>query len=227
MKPTTVVITGTDTEVGKTWVGAALARASAQAGWTTVAIKPVESGCSPMPSPGEDGALLAEATGQQAPRQALTRLALPVAPPVAADVAGVTLDADAWLAQVHRYTREAAVVWVEGAGGLLSPLTWTMTALDLALALEAMVVVVSANRLGTLNHTLLTLEVLRAHHLHVAGVVLNQTTPLDRTADASRPSNAASLARIAPAVQLLQTPHVDHWDALVPVVAPVLDWLER
>src|SRR6185436_1437495 len=84
-----LVVAGTDTGVGKTWVCAALARALVERGLRVTAVKPVESGCGETVGPEEDGVVLAEATGQERPREALLRLRAPVAPPVAADLEGV------------------------------------------------------------------------------------------------------------------------------------------
>jgi len=80
-----LVITGTDTGVGKTWVGRVLSHALVAAGRRVVAVKPVETGCGNPGSHLEDGALLAAATGQAEPRAALHRFAAPVAPALAAE----------------------------------------------------------------------------------------------------------------------------------------------
>lgn len=187
-----IVVTGTDTEVGKTFVTAGLARALVARGLTVVAIKPVESGVPAEDvSPTEDGAILAAATGQAEPTAALQRLRTPVAPPVAADAEGVTLFPEAWRAAVARATAEADIVLVEGAGGLLSPLTWDLTALGLARELGAAALVVGADKLGTLNHTKLTLRTLESAGVEVLGVALSAP----ETADHSTGLNVPALAK--------------------------------
>src|SRR5438105_13586087 len=91
----TIVITGTDTGVGKTCGGTGLARALTLRGYRVIAIKPIESGCREAVSPDEDGVLLAGATGQSEPTAALLRLYAAVAPPVAADMEVIPIDMDA------------------------------------------------------------------------------------------------------------------------------------
>src|SRR5262245_13552878 len=98
-----IVIAGTDTGVGKTRVATGLAVALASRGARVVAVKPIESGCGDEPSPAEDGVALAEATGQSEPRAALLRLRTPVAPPVAADLEGVSIDLAALVSRTRRY----------------------------------------------------------------------------------------------------------------------------
>jgi dethiobiotin synthetase len=186
-----LVVTGTDTGVGKTWAGAALARALARRGHRVTAVKPIESGCGENPEM-EDGALLASATDQQRPRRALLRLRAPVAPPVAADLEGVEIDADAILVEIVELASASDIVLVEGAGGLCSPLTWDADLLDLAEALHASVLLVGSDRLGVVNHVVLTLNTLLASTVSLLGVVL--TAPA--TDDASTGTNADVLRRV-------------------------------
>ena len=166
----TFVVTGTDTEIGKTWVGCRLAEAWREAGRTVRAVKPIESGCA---GEGEDGQLLAQAAGQERPAEALLRLPDPVAPPLAAERAGVEPD---WAELMERTRREidaADVALVEGAGGLLSPLTWDRTALDLAHALDAAAIVVAPDRLGAISHVRLVLGALDQAGVACVCVVLS------------------------------------------------------
>src|SRR5215470_1497659 len=90
----TVLITGTDAGVGKTWVGCGLAATLRRAGRMVLAVKPVETGCHDETSRGEDGVRLAKATGQREPARALRRFRAPVAPAVAADLEGTSVDLD-------------------------------------------------------------------------------------------------------------------------------------
>ncbi|MEM1348065.1 MAG: dethiobiotin synthase, partial [Myxococcota bacterium] len=173
MSARVVVITGTDTEVGKTHIGCALVRQLRMNGVRVRAVKPAESGHIGMPTASEDGVRLALAAGQKEPAHALQRLQMAVAPPVAADVEGVELEFEAWMQECEALAAECGVLVVEGAGGLMSPLTWEHSVLDVAARLNASLLVVSADRLGVLNHTLLTLEVAASHGVEVLGVVLN------------------------------------------------------
>jgi dethiobiotin synthetase len=189
--PRFVVVTGTDTGVGKTWVTCALARAIVATGTRIVALKPIETGWGPEPSELEDGVMLARATGQTAPLRALRVFAAPVAPPEAAEREGQTLDYDDLLRRVRACAEGAEVALVETAGGTLSPFTWTKTAVDLAADLEARVILVASDRLGTIHHTRAALSVLGERAADVVAIVL--TAPAEP--DASTGSNADALAR--------------------------------
>lgn len=217
----TVVVVGTDTGVGKTWVGCALARALRASGRTVVAVKPVETGCAEVPDGGEDGVRLARATGQAEPACALARLAEPLAPAVALERAGARLELDDLTRRIRRYAQGAEVVLVEGAGGLLSPLTWEWSAVDLARALAAPALVVAADRLGTINHTLLTLSALERAGVALAGVVL--TAPA--APDLSTGLNAAAIARLSGIDRILVAPRTDDPAAAARALAGVLPWL--
>jgi dethiobiotin synthetase len=213
-----VCITGTDTEVGKTLVTAALGAALVERGRSVVAIKPVESGVELGGV--EDGVVLAEATRQEAPLQALTRLREPVAPPLAADREGVELDPKYWTDFISHNSRSFEVTLVEGAGGLLSPLTWTDSLRDLAITCEASAIVVALDKLGTLNHTLMTLELLEAAGVRPLGVVLNRLGE-----DSSTGANAAALKRVRPDLRVVQVPTVASWREAVPHMTRVVEWI--
>ncbi|MEP6571400.1 MAG: dethiobiotin synthase [Gemmatimonadota bacterium] len=188
------LIVGTDTGVGKTWVTCAVARALIAAGQQVIAIKPVETGDPISGNPDdEDGTLLAVATGQAEPRRALIRLKSPVAPAIAADLEGITIDTDELVTRIRAFSANRSITLVETAGGVLAPLTWHDNALDLAHKLNARALLVAVDRLGTINHTLLTLHRLKADRVPVVGVVL--TAP--EVPDESTRSNAAAIARLS------------------------------
>jgi dethiobiotin synthetase len=216
-----VVITGTDTAVGKTMVGAGLARALRDRGVEVLAIKPLESGTSARPAPNEDGAILAAASGQAQPRWALTRLRAPLAPPVAADAEGVQLDMDAWCAEIGDYAEVADIVLVEGAGGVLSPLTWTETSRDLARRLGAGTVLVAADRLGTLNHILMAMEALEHAGVPAAAVVLSAPA----SADPSTGRNAEALSKLSGFERIAVLPRVSSLEAAADRLGKVAEWL--
>jgi dethiobiotin synthetase len=217
--PVTLVV-GTDTGVGKTWITCALAKALQAAGQQVIAVKPFETGIGLTPGVPEDGVLLAQATGQAEPRQALVRLHAPLAAAVAADEEGVTLDYEAVVSKVREYARPDVFLLVEGAGGLLAPVTWSDNALDMAHSLNARVLVVAGDRLGTINHTLLTLRVLKAEKVPILGVVLNQPAEPDE----SSPSNASAISRLANTDLVVRVPHLD-LDHAAEAVQEVAGWL--
>jgi adenosylmethionine---8-amino-7-oxononanoate aminotransferase len=204
-------VVGTDTEVGKTAVTAALARALGARGWRVAALKAVATGVPPGCA-GEDAEALAQATGA-APADCLgTGLRLPRSPLAAARAEGVRIDVEA-LAETVR--RRAAVpdmdlLLVEGAGGLLVPLTERETIGGLLRRLDAPVLLVARAGLGTVNHTALTVEACRGLGLDLAGVVLND---LDGRAAAVDPGfaaeNAAQVADQCGVPVLGVLPHVE------------------
>ncbi|WP_133480219.1 dethiobiotin synthase, partial [Cognatilysobacter segetis] len=184
-------VTGTDTGVGKTRVATALAHALSLRGMRVRARKPVESGVDARTGP-LDAQALREAAGAHEPldRVCPLRLRAPLSPERAARLEGVQLDLDDLLASL-RADADDGFVLVEGAGGFLSPIARGALNADLAQALALPVLVVAADRLGTLNHTLLTIEAVRARGLAVAAVVLNAPV----AGDTREMDNAGELAR--------------------------------
>ncbi|MEO8032324.1 MAG: dethiobiotin synthase [Gemmatimonadota bacterium] len=218
--PVTFIV-GTDTNIGKTWVTAALARALVAAGQRVVAIKPVETGCGPTLSPEEDGAVIAAATGQSQPRTALIRLHAPVAAAWAAEAEGVTIEVAALAEQIRNLSAGADQALVELAGGLLSPLTWTEDTLDLAHQLNGRALVVTSDRLGSINHTLLTIRVLRAERIPVLGVVLSAP----EIQDESSGSNAEAIHRLAGIDAIITVPRVADPARASEAVKEVAGWV--
>jgi dethiobiotin synthetase len=216
-----VLITGTDIGVGKTWVGCALARALRELGRSVIAIKPVETGCSGQASKAEDGVRLARATGQSQPAHAIIRLPEPVAPVLASERAGAEIDFDALVLKIERFSEGAEYTLIEGAGGLLTPVTWEWNMADVARSLTATALVVGADRLGTINHTLLTLSALELAGIPCAGVVLTTTEKPDRSAG----SNAGAIARLSGMERIVSLARLGDDAAAAGSVGPVLEWL--
>jgi dethiobiotin synthetase len=218
-----VLITGTGAGVGKTWVACALVRALRDAGKQVIAIKPVETGRSGQPSDWEDGVRLAKATGQEQPTHAIIRLPLPGAPVLGGEGVESAIDFDALLLKIERYIDGAEFGLIEGTGGLLMPVTWEWNMTDLASDLGACALVVAEDRVGTINHTLLTLSALELAGIPCAGVVL--TTP--ETTDRSTGANAAAIARLSGVDRVMAVPRVaDPGDAAASMVQ-VIGWLGR
>jgi dethiobiotin synthetase len=166
-------VTGTDTGVGKTLVGCAIAAALRARGVDVGVMKPVETGV------GEAGPLdalaLAEASGSEDPIELVCpqRFALAAAPNVAAEREGRSVDLRAIRSAWNVLREGHAFALVEGAGGLLVPLRDDYAMADLARAMALPLLVVARGALGTINHTLLTLEVAERRGLAVAGVVVS------------------------------------------------------
>jgi dethiobiotin synthetase len=191
--------TGTDTGVGKTMVTAAVALELRRRGHAVAVRKPIATGARARGSRwvSDDTVRLAEAAGVGENWEEITPWAFPdpVAPPVAARRHGVRPALAAVVEAVFRQRRRGEVLLVEGVGGLFCPLTDEATVADLAAAVGLPVVVVARRALGTLNHTLLTLEAARSRRLVVAGVVVNDTAPPAR--GLAEETNVAELRRLA------------------------------
>ena len=167
-------VTATDTEVGKTVVACGLARALAAAGIDVGVAKPVQSGAAADDPEGDAMLLRAAAEVEDAPDEICPfAFEAPLAPLVAARLEGRSLELDAVAAAVESLAARHDVLLVEGAGGLLVPVGESWTIADLAVRLSLPLVVVARAGLGTVNHTLLTVEAARRRGLQVAGVVLN------------------------------------------------------
>jgi dethiobiotin synthetase len=190
-------VTGTDTGVGKTVVAGAIAAALRARGERVAAYKPVVTGLDEPVEPGwpRDHELLAAAAGTGPASVTPHTFGPPVSPHLAAELAGAELDIDAMVvaASAAAVEADAAVLVVEGVGGLLVPLTQDHTVRDLAVALGFPVVVAARPGLGTISHTLLTLEAARSAQLAVAGVVM---TPWPGSPSVMARSNRETVARL-------------------------------
>ena len=166
-------VTGTDTGVGKTLVACALARALRARGVDLGVLKPAETGVGPAGP--LDALALREAAGAEDPIDEVCpeAFALPAAPAVAARAEGRKVDLGRIRDAAARLRARHRFLLVEGAGGALVPLASGVHMLDLAGELELPALVVARGALGTINHTLLTLEALEARGLSLAGVVLS------------------------------------------------------
>jgi len=171
-------VTGTDTGVGKTVVAGALAATWRADGADVGVMKPVATGCVRRREGlvSEDAEFLAKAADAPEPLDEIAplRFTEPLAPTVAAVRAGREIDlAPVWKAW-QRLHRAHNVMLVEGIGGALCPVTPRESVADLARRFNLPVIVVARPGLGTINHTAMTVEVLRARRLEVAGVIINR-----------------------------------------------------
>jgi dethiobiotin synthetase len=188
-------VTGTDTEVGKTVVAAAACAALAARRERVAAFKPVVTGLDePAGEWPRDHELLASATGQAPEDVAPYRFGPALSPHFAAELAGEAVDPRLLLDRARAAAAGADVLVCEGVGGLLVPLTTGYLVRDLAVELALPVVVAARTGLGTINHTLLTIEAARAAGLRVAGVVL---TPWPADPAPIELSNRATIERLS------------------------------
>lgn len=193
--PFGLFVTGTDTDVGKTQITAALARLLNERNVIVPPRKPVESGCRL-----DDADLIpADAITLQSAAKSDEllisicpyRFESALSPELAAALVGVSLTLDEVCAACRQGVTETDFLLVEGAGGFYSPLASGVLNADLAVALSLPVLLVAADCLGTIGHTLLAVEAIKRRGLTLAGVVLNQVTPaVDPQMD-----NAAELSR--------------------------------
>ena len=181
-------ISGTGTGVGKTWVTRGLARALVRQGDNVAALKPIETGCDPEPA---DARAIARACGRPelASGAGLYRARPPLAPWAATLEGEPPASLPSIVAATRALSGSADIALIEGAGGLLVPLDATADMADLALALEAELVLVGEDRLGVLSHVLSAVAAAHARSLSVRAVILTRHSE----ADASRSTNARIL----------------------------------
>ncbi|MEI6215453.1 MAG: dethiobiotin synthase [Desulfuromonadales bacterium] len=191
-----IFVTGTDTGVGKTVVAASLARLLRMNGIRVGVMKPVTSGC--LENDGElaseDALLLCQAAGTPCSDDvAPYRLREPIAPAAAARIEGVQVDFSVIREAFDRLAADYEYLIVEGAGGLMVPLSGGLLVSDLALHLGLPLVVVSRPDLGTINHTLLTCYAAGQMGLSVSGVIINGMPDNPGPAEKSSPHQIGSL----------------------------------
>lgn len=172
-------VTGTNTEVGKTFVSCLIARELVDQGQQVGVYKPAESGFVDEAESGADSRQLWEAAGRPAEldRVCPQRFRAPLAPHLAARQEGREIDPGLLREGVAYWERSSQVVLVEGAGGLLSPISDEELVADIAVAMGYPLIIVAANQLGVINQTLQTLVAAQSYRLPVAAVVLNDYLP--------------------------------------------------
>lgn len=172
--PEIVFITGTDTGIGKTIVSAILVTSLRRQGIRALAIKPIETGC--VESGGTlhaaDAHLLQRMSGENY-ETGFFRYRASVAPLVAARLEGKAIDRNELKQKIILCAKGVQILLVEGAGGLLVPLSENYTFADLTLDLGMKTVVVVGSRLGAINHAALTFETLRSRRIATLGYICN------------------------------------------------------
>jgi dethiobiotin synthetase len=178
---TAIFVTGTGTDVGKTFVTAALIQHARATGRAVAAFKPVVSGFDPATAAASDPGVLLAALGRavtiaEIDRISPWRFAVPLPPDLAAAREGRTLDFHALVEFSHKAAEGRSLVLIEGVGGIMVPLDETHTVLDWMSALRVPLLLVAGSYLGTISHTLTALQVLAQRNLDVAAVVVSEST---------------------------------------------------
>ena len=215
--PVRLAVTGTDTEIGKTVVSCALLSVARARGLRIAAMKPMETGVFAHtrvegPSMRSDAERLRAASGVADPMELIRPISLvePLAPMVAAKRAGLTLDLDRLDRAFHTLAADRDLIVVEGAGGLLVPITRTFSFAQLFARWRCDLVLVAGNRLGVINHTLLTVRAAEAEGLRVRAVVLTSLT--GRDASVAEATNFDALTELLPQLRCIRFPWVDRWE---------------
>ncbi|MBJ6723861.1 dethiobiotin synthase [Geomesophilobacter sediminis] len=191
-----IFITGTDTGIGKTLVSATLAMLLKRRGVSVGVMKPVTSGCVEREGKlvSEDAELLCAAAGVPLDTDCAPYLLRePLAPSLAASIDGVRIDFNVIKESYQRLAARHDFVIVEGAGGLMVPITGGMLMADLANFLDLPLAVVARPNLGTVNHTLLTTFAARTMGLDVKGVIINRFPDIPDAACEHAPHLISSL----------------------------------
>ncbi|MGB7815804.1 MAG: dethiobiotin synthase [Methylotenera sp.] len=174
-------ITGTDTGVGKTYAACKLIQDYVAQGYKVIGMKPVAAGCEFVDGEwvNEDVLRLTQTSNVKAPRELVNPYSFkaPIAPHIAAEQAGVEIKIEVIQQAFNQLASMADIVIVEGAGGFLVPLNHRQSMADLAAALDNPVILVVGMKLGCINHTLLTLEAIKARQLVLHGWIANQIEP--------------------------------------------------
>jgi dethiobiotin synthetase len=220
-------ITGTSTEVGKTVIAAALVRVLLGRGVDALGMKPVESGCETVDGVlvPADGTFLRAVSDTDESIDALTpfRYVSPLAPWAASKIEGQEIEPRKLVGSIEDVAGRHEVMVVEGIGGLLVPITRDYWVRELARDLAMPVIVVASTLLGTLNHTLLTVEHAQSAGLDVAGVVLNGHARAEGTL--AEKSNPEILRELLPVPVLGSMPYMEsiNLDALEQAMLQNLD----
>jgi dethiobiotin synthetase len=221
-----LLVAGTGTGVGKTVVASAIAAALAARGERVAVFKPAVTGLDEPGGPPPDHELLRASarSRQEADEVAPYRFGPPLSPHLAAEAAGVRIEPARLLERATEAATGADALIAEGVGGLMVPLAGDYLVRDLAIDLDLPLVIAASPALGTINHTLLTLEAARAVGLEVAAVVL---TPWPVEAGELERSNRATIAALG-RVEVATLPTLDTSSAARAVGGlPIDSWLRR
>jgi dethiobiotin synthetase len=221
---TAIFVTGSGTDVGKTFLSAALIRHWRAAGQTVAAFKPVVSGFDPATPESSDPGVLLAALGRPTEIGTISpwRFAAPLSPDMAAAREGRALDFNAIVEFSRRAVASADRVLIEGVGGVMVPLDERHTVLDWMSALRLPLLLVAGSYLGTISHTLTALRVLAQRNLTIAAVAISESVapgaPLDET--------VATIARFADLIDVVSVPRLSSDAHHHPAIARIATLIE-
>jgi dethiobiotin synthetase len=231
-----IFVTGTDTEVGKTIVTACLVSLLSRKGLDVGVMKPIETGCPKR----NDRLIPRDATFLRAVSRSKDDLSLinpyrfskPLAPLIAAEIDHKKIEIKKIRFVYQKLREKHDILFVEGAGGLLVPLTRKRTNLDLILELNIPIIVVVGSKLGAVNHTLLTLNRARESGVKILGLLINQPSPsssfrkslIEKTNPGLiRPFTEVPILGIVPYIPLISKPHLFPKPALTNILEAAID----
>ncbi|HYA27159.1 MAG TPA: dethiobiotin synthase [Thermodesulfovibrionales bacterium] len=205
-------VTGTDTGVGKTVISAAIIKVIQALGVNVCGMKPVETGCPRIgntlcPS---DGMFLKKAAGMEENINHITPYCFetPVSPSLASEMEGRPVSVNIIIQEYRSLAKRYHAVVVEGIGGILVPLMKDYFVLDLIRDLKLPLIVVARPSLGTLNHTLLTVNYALKEGIAVSGIIINFTRPPDSTV--AENTNALILEQLSTVPVIGIFPHLSN-----------------
>jgi dethiobiotin synthetase len=232
-----VFVTGTDTGVGKTVVTAGLVSLLIREGLDVGVMKPIETGCSKrngrlVP---RDATFLKAVSGSKDHLSLINpyRFSKPLAPLIAAEMNHKEIKIGKISLAYKRLREKHDITFVEGAGGLLVPLTGRLTNLDLILELNLPIIVVVSSKLGAVNHTLLTLSWAKENGVKILGLLINQPIPSPSSrkslVENTNPGLIRSLTEVpilgeVPYIPLISRPHIFSKSALMNILRRAIDF---
>jgi dethiobiotin synthetase len=194
-----IFITGTDTGIGKTHVAEGLIRAFREMGLDVCPMKPVETGCTVKKDTlvPQDTTILMAAAGVHEPVDLINpyRFKFPLAPAVAAECEGVVIRKKKIISSCLHLLKKYDLIVVEGAGGIMVPVYKNYLFLDLIQDLDFPLVIVARPGLGTINHTLLTIQAAQSRKIRTLGVIMNYTGRNKK--DLSEKTNPKTIKRLS------------------------------
>jgi dethiobiotin synthetase len=191
-------ITGTDTGVGKTLIAGVIAEILRQSGKKVGVFKPVATGCKKTPQGlvSQDARFLAHCAGGEFGLDIINPITfeLPAAPFACEKAENKKVDLEKIAAAYKQICQKSDFVIVEGIGGIKVPITADIDVLSLAKSFDLPVVIVARSKLGTINHTLLTIDAVRRSGLLLAGIIINGYD--EKASDLAEKTNAATIKEI-------------------------------